>query len=90
MKEVQTMDDTIFLHPTDHKKLPYQYDMAVDYTVVVFDSYEAFEEYETPEERSKSRRPVNIGAREYLVIDTHLLDNGIDKPTMTLDLMRKE
>ena len=88
MKEVQTMQDTILLNPTGNKKLPYEYDMAADYTVVVFDTYEAFEEYETPEERKKTRRPRNVGAREYLVIDTHLFDDGTDKPTMTLDLMR--
>jgi hypothetical protein len=87
MKEVQTMQDTVFLHPSGNKKHPYQ-DLAVDFTVVVFETCEAFEEYETPAERKKSRRPLVIGAREYLVIDTHLFDDGTDKPTMTLDLMR--
>lgn len=87
MKKGQTMHNTIFLYP-ETKKLPYQYDMAIDHTVVVFDSYSAFERYETPEERSKSRREIVLGAKEYLIIDTYLSDNGLDKPTMTLELMR--
>jgi len=79
MSEAQTMPSTYILGK-DMETL----DSSEDCRIIVFDSYDAFDSWQPPNDR----RGGPLHGKEYLIIDTRLHDDGIDNPVMTIELMR--